>query len=113
MNFFCVFSDFPCDFLDFFFGIFFLEFSHQLRIFQNFKILFQNAQFQLKAKYSPLTADRLQHYVTAGLLPTDDLRNHLDRLKQAGKIYLKLITGDPPLVRFFGPCDTALSGEPH
>ena len=22
-------------------------------------------------------------------------------------------TGDPPLVRFFGPWDTALSGEPH
>ena len=33
-----------------------------------------------------VTANRLQHYVTAGLLPTEDLKNHLHRLKQAGKI---------------------------
>merc|ERR1712223_318666 len=32
-----------------------------------------------------VTANRLQHYVTAGLLPTDDLKNHLDQLKQAGE----------------------------
>jgi len=32
-----------------------------------------------------VTANRLQHYVTAGLLPTEDLRNHLDRLKLAGE----------------------------
>ena len=31
-----------------------------------------------------VTANRLQHYITAGLLPTEDLRNHLDRLKLAG-----------------------------
>ena len=27
--------------------------------------------------------------------------------------HLDLNTGDPPLVRFFGPWDTTLSGEPH
>lgn len=32
-----------------------------------------------------VTANRLQHYVTAGLLPTDDLKNHLQKLKQAGE----------------------------
>ena len=32
-----------------------------------------------------VTANRLQHYITAGLLPTEDLRNHLDQLKLAGK----------------------------
>jgi len=32
-----------------------------------------------------VTANRLQHYVTAGLLPTEDLKNHLHRLKQAGE----------------------------
>ena len=33
-----------------------------------------------------VTANRLQHYVTAGLLPTEDLRNHLDQLKLAGTL---------------------------
>ena len=37
-----------------------------------------------------VTANRLQHYVTAGLLPTEDLRNHLDQLKLAGT-YAKFI----------------------
>lgn len=31
-----------------------------------------------------VTANRLQHYVTAALLSTEDLKNHLDRLKQIG-----------------------------
>ena len=36
-----------------------------------------------------VTANRLQHYITAGLLPTEDLRNHLDQLKLAGTYKLK------------------------
>ena len=36
-----------------------------------------------------VTANRLQHYITAGLLPTEDLRNHLDQLKLAGTYIYK------------------------
>ena len=31
-----------------------------------------------------VTANRLQHYVAAGLMAKDDLKGHLDRLRQAG-----------------------------
>ena len=31
----------------------------------------------------------------------------------AAKVKKSINTGNPPLVRFFGPWDTALSGEPH